>query len=85
MNNNRCTCTYETLVKRGFHPIDHSWSCPLNKNFVEVIKELKEPKKHIKLGINPYKEVKYKNKDFKDVWLNEEDRKHYEKTCKSKH
>lgn len=38
----RCTCTYETLVKRGFSPIGHSKICKLSEN--------KEPDKETKLN-----------------------------------
>jgi hypothetical protein len=81
----KCNCTYDALIKRGFHPIDHAWSCPLNKDFVEVVRELKEPKPiKIKRENNPYKEIKYKDRHFKDFWLSEEDEKKFNKYTNAK-
>jgi len=74
---NRCNCTYETLVKRGFSPIDHAWTCTLNKDYVENSPEIEyfkvdKKKDVLAKGNNPYNEVGNKDLGF-DYFRNRED------------
>ena len=54
----RCRCTYFKLIERGFKPIDHAWSCPLNSEY-----EKTHPKKRVMLKDNPYKEINRAKED----------------------
>lgn len=66
----RCNCTYNTLVKRGFKPLDHAWSCPLNRSYIE-------PK------IDRMDNKNDEQSPYKEIWLDKEDIKKYESNQKT--
>lgn len=71
----KCTCTYQTLVNRGFKPIDHSWACPLNKNYKEPEKVILDRMDYRNTEISP----------FKSEWLSNDDKIKYEGQNKENH
>ena len=78
----KCTCTYKTLINRGFHPIDHAWNCPLNTNYVEEEKFKFDRTKYridkVTKGNSPYNAVENKELGF-DRFLNSDDKEIFDK------
>lgn len=64
----KCNCTYLKLKERGYEPIDHAWSCPLNNGYYKKpSKRIMPPKED-----NPYKEVnRFKQEYIKINRINE--------------
>jgi len=75
MKSKRCTCTYDTLVRRGFKPLDHNELCPLNRYRLEqTIKVRHYDLSEINQGECPYKET----------WLDEANKIRYEQLNKQR-
>ena len=55
----RCKCTYNQLIKKGFHPPDHAVTCPLSKIYQES--ELATKRFIPPQGNNPYGKVNRAN------------------------